>query len=143
MVPLLSLSSADRFLQVQSDDVSHLLLLNRRNSTVEPSLFASELEKFKPFQARIASTIQHQQIALQEISSFWKGLRDLAGKGAGARKWEEKEKRKMQLVKRFAKAREAWAEVKSGIGYAVSLVQSLGFHTNLSTTARASSSIVI
>jgi len=95
-------------------------LLNRRNSTVEPSLFASELEKFKPFQLRIASTIQYQQAALQEIASFWKALRDLAGKGAGARKWEEKEKRKTQLVKRFARAKEGWFEVKEGVGYVIS-----------------------
>ncbi|KIJ40029.1 hypothetical protein M422DRAFT_32438 [Sphaerobolus stellatus SS14] len=102
--------------KVQSDDVSHLLLLNRRNSSVEPSLFSTELEKFKPFQARIASTIQYQQIAIQEIASFWKALKDLVGKGAGARKWEEKEKRKTQLVKRFAREREGWTEVKSGVG---------------------------
>lgn len=33
------------FVQVQSDDLSHLLLLSRRNPGVEPTLFAAELKR--------------------------------------------------------------------------------------------------
>ncbi|KAF8586903.1 BRO1-domain-containing protein [Ramaria rubella] len=102
--------------KIQSDDVSHLLLLNRRNSSVEPSLFASELEKFKPYQTRIQATVQYQQAALQEIGQYWKGLKDLAGRGAGARKWEEKEKRNTASIKQFGRARDTWMEVRGGVG---------------------------
>ncbi|KAG1788082.1 hypothetical protein EV424DRAFT_1629725, partial [Suillus variegatus] len=49
---------------IQADDVSHLLLLNRR----------------KP-----ASR-------LKEIQGLWKNLRDLAGRGPGAKKWDERER---------------------------------------------------
>lgn len=82
---------------------------------MEPTLFASELEKFKSYQTRIHSTIQYQQAALQEIGQFWKALRDLAGRGAGARKWEEKEKRKTSKVKQFGRARDMWMEVREGL----------------------------
>ncbi|KAF5314217.1 hypothetical protein D9758_018179 [Tetrapyrgos nigripes] len=101
--------------KIQSDDVSHLLLLNRRNTGVEPALFAAELEKFRPYQQRLAATIQHQNVAIQEISSFWKTLRDTAGRGAGARKWEEREKKKKDTVRRFSKARDGYMEVKDGL----------------------------
>jgi hypothetical protein len=101
--------------QVQNDDVSHLLLLNRRNSGVEPTLFANELEKFRPYQARLASTSNAQQATIAEIANLWKGLRDKSGKGKGAKKWEEREKRVGSLVKRFAIAREGYLEVADGV----------------------------
>ncbi|KAH8112835.1 BRO1-domain-containing protein [Phellopilus nigrolimitatus] len=69
--------------KIQTDDVSHLLLLNRRNQAVEPTLFAAELEKFKPYQSRLAATVQYEQVALLEITQLWKGLKDLAGRGPG------------------------------------------------------------
>jgi tyrosine-protein phosphatase non-receptor type 23 len=101
--------------QVQNDDVSHLLLLNRRNSGVEPTLFAAELEKFRPYQQRLAHSVHHQQITLQEIAQLWKGLKDLAGRGPGARKWEERERRKKDTVRRFSRARDGYMEVRDGL----------------------------
>lgn len=101
--------------QIQSDDVSHLLLLNRRNQAVEPALFAAELEKFKPFQNSLVSTVQYEQAVLVEITQLWKGLKDLAGRGPGARKWEEREKRKKETMRRFTRARDGYMEVRDGL----------------------------
>ncbi|KAF8902530.1 BRO1-like domain-containing protein [Gymnopilus junonius] len=111
--------------KIQSDDVSHLLLLNRRNSGVEPTLFAAELEKFRPYQQRLDSTVHHQEVALQELTTLWKGLRDLAGRGPGARKWDEREKRKKETVRRFSRARDGYMEVRDG------LAKGLQFYTEL------------
>ncbi|KAI0088362.1 BRO1-like domain-containing protein [Irpex rosettiformis] len=101
--------------KVQTDDVSHLLLLNRRNTGVESTLFAGELEKFKPYQQRLAATIHHEQVIVQEVTSLWRTLRDLAGRGPGARKWEERERRKKDTIKRFSQARDAYMEVRDGL----------------------------
>lgn len=101
--------------KVQNDDVSHLLLLNRRTSGIEPTLFANELEKFRPYQSRLASTTHAQQATLQEIAQLWKNLKDKGGKGKGAKKWEEREKRVHALVKRFGIAREGYLEVSDGV----------------------------
>lgn len=49
------------------------------------------------------------------MTTLWKGLKELAGRGAGARKWEEREKRKVETVKRFAKARDGYMEVRDGL----------------------------
>jgi tyrosine-protein phosphatase non-receptor type 23 len=95
--------------------VSHILLLNRRNSGVEPTLFAAELEKFKPYQQRLNATVQAQEVALQEVSQLWKSLKELAGRGPGARKWEERERRKKDTVRRFSRARDGYMEVRDGL----------------------------
>ncbi|KAG8802942.1 bck1-like resistance to osmotic shock, partial [Serendipita sp. 398] len=116
--------------KVQNDDVSHVLLLNRRNAGVEPSLFATELEKFRPYQSRLAATTHAQQTTIQEIAHMWKSLKDKGGKNKGAKKWEERERRVMALVKRFASAREGYLEVSDG------LMKGLQFYKDLTTLAK-------
>jgi len=101
--------------QIQTDDVSHLLLLNRRNTGVESTLFANELEKFRPYQQRLGSAVHHQQVTLQEVTGLWRKLRDHASRGPGAKKWEEREKRKKDAIKRFSRARDGYMEVRDGI----------------------------
>ncbi|KAL1691231.1 BRO1-like domain-containing protein [Schizophyllum commune] len=115
--------------KVQTDDVSHLLLLNRRNTGVEPTLFAAELEKFRPYQQRLAATAQFQQVVLQEVSFLWKGLRESAGRGPGARKWEERERKKKDTIKRFQRARDGYMEIRDG------LTKGLQFYTDLTELA--------
>jgi len=82
---------------------------------VEPTLFAAELEKFRPYQQRLAATLHRQEGVLQEIASLWKNLKELAGRGAGARRWEEREKKKKSLTQRFSRARDVYMEVRDGL----------------------------
>lgn len=82
---------------------------------MDSTLFAAELEKFKPYQSRLASTAQHEHIALQELTKLWKGLKDFAGRGPGAKKWEEREKRKKDTMRRFTRARDGYMEVRDGL----------------------------
>ncbi|KAE9411111.1 BRO1-domain-containing protein [Gymnopus androsaceus JB14] len=124
--------------KIISDDVSHLLLLNRRNanspnSGVEPALFAAELEKFRPFQVRLAATIQLQENVLKEVEALWKGLQGQGragrgtGKGGAAEKYSEREKRKQDAVERFKRAKEGYMEVRDGIA------KGLNFYTELAS----------
>ncbi|KAL1745989.1 BRO1-like domain-containing protein [Schizophyllum fasciatum] len=115
--------------KVQTDDVSHLLLLNRRNTGVEPTLFAAELEKFRPYQQRLAATVQYQQVALREVAGMWKNLRESVGRGPGARKWEERERKKKDTIKRFQRARDGYMEIRDG------LTKGLQFYTDLTELA--------
>ncbi|KAH8997954.1 BRO1-domain-containing protein [Lactarius akahatsu] len=112
--------------KIQTDDVSHLLLLNRRNPNVEPTIFASELEKFRPYQQRLGQTVHHQQSTIQEITQLWRALKDLAGRGEGARKWDERERRKKEAVRRFSQASERYMEIRDG------LAKGLQFYSELS-----------
>jgi hypothetical protein len=112
--------------KIQTDDVSHLLLLNRRNPNVEPTIFASELEKFRPYQQRLSQAVHHQQSTIQETTQLWRALKDLAGRGEGARKWDERERRKKETVQRFNQASERYMEVRDG------LAKGLQFYSELS-----------
>ncbi|KAH9996261.1 BRO1-like domain-containing protein [Russula vinacea] len=111
--------------KIQADDVSHLLLLSRRNPSVEPTIFAAELEKFRPYQQRLGQTVHHQQATIQEITQLWRTLKDLGGRG-GARKWDERERRKKETVRRFTLASEKYMEVRDG------LAKGLQFYSELS-----------
>ena len=94
--------------------MSHLLLLNHRSSNVEPTLFATELEKFRPYQARVTATITHQESALEELAKLWKALKSGRGR-EWVKKAEAKEKKRMDLVGRLLNAREGWAQVKEAL----------------------------
>jgi hypothetical protein len=59
--------------------------------------------------------VHHQQVVLQEVVTLWKGLKDLAGRGPGARKWDEREKKKKETVRRFSRARDGYMEVRDGL----------------------------
>ncbi|KAF9515975.1 hypothetical protein BS47DRAFT_1341273 [Hydnum rufescens UP504] len=99
--------------KIQSDDVSHLLLLNQRSSNVEPALFATELEKFRPYQARIAVTIRQSEVAIEEIGQLWRSLKTGRGRDL-IRKAEGKDKRKENLVSRLIQSRDSWIRVREG-----------------------------
>lgn len=78
-------------------------------------MFAAELEKFRPYQQRLAATVQHQEATLKEVASLWKGLKEHAGRGSGARKWEERERKKKDVVRRFSNGRDIYMEVRDGL----------------------------
>ena len=78
-------------------------------------MFAAELEKFKPFQNNLIAAVQYEQAAVAEIVQLWKGLKDLADRGPGARKWEEREKRKHETMRRFTRAKDGYMEIRDGL----------------------------
>ena len=111
--------------------MSHLLLLSRRNPNVEPTIFAAELEKFRPYQQRLGQTVHHQHAAVQEITKLWRALKELGGRG-GARKWDERERRKKETVRRFTQASEKYMEVRDGLAsvtfYILLIASNAAFH---------------
>ena len=88
---------------------------------MEPTLFTAELEKFHPYQQRLTSSL-HQEVVLQEVTSLWKGVKDVAGRGAGAHKWDKREKRKKDTVRRFLRMRDGYMEVQDGLAYVFSFL---------------------
>ncbi|KAG8897263.1 bck1-like resistance to osmotic shock, partial [Tulasnella sp. 403] len=112
--------------KVQNDDVSHLLLLNRRSPNVEPSLFAAELEKFRPYQARLGATIQVQSATIDEISVLYKSLTSGSKAREMIRKADIKEKRHGDAIARLSRAKEGWSQTKE------TLTNGLQFYRDLS-----------
>ncbi|SGY19128.1 BQ5605_C014g07568 [Microbotryum silenes-dioicae] len=102
--------------RVQADDISHLLILNRKGSAaLEPSLFATELDKFRAHQSRITATLQHQSSTLAEISADFKVISE--GKKAREMqgRWGEAERHKRDLITRLGHAAQTYGEVRTAL----------------------------
>ncbi|KAG6853664.1 hypothetical protein C0991_002462 [Blastosporella zonata] len=112
--------------KIQTDDVSHLLLLNRRNTGVEPALFAAELEKFRPFQHRIALTLSSTDAALVDIRTLFTSLRSLTSASASSKRWDERERHRRELVRRFDGVKEGYIQVRDGLERGLAFYRELG-----------------
>jgi hypothetical protein len=88
--------------------VSHLLLLDRRNSGVGPTLFAAELEKLSPVSTVLGGDRATAGGCFERSGD---ALKEYAGRRPGARKWEERE----DVARRFSKARDIDMEVQDGL----------------------------
>jgi len=112
--------------KIQNDDVSHLLLLNRRNTNVEPTLFKTELEKFKPLSQRLDSTIRHQALALSELGTAYKALASFARHSKLGRRKGEKAKLADGLKKRFEDTQRGYGEARGGAERGLEFYKDLG-----------------
>ncbi|GEM10228.1 vacuolar protein-sorting protein BRO1 [Rhodotorula toruloides] len=112
--------------KVQNDDISHILLLNRKGAAdVQPNLFATELEKFRPHQQRLTQTLQAQQSTLADINSGFKALTE----GSKARQvqgqWAAAERKKRDLVTRLGRAAQAYNDVRTALDKGLQFYQDL------------------
>ncbi|WWD19275.1 hypothetical protein CI109_103733 [Kwoniella shandongensis] len=111
--------------KVQNDDVSSLLLLNRRSQNVEPQLFASELEKFRPYQGRLAAAVQASQSIIQELEMLVRQVE----KGKGIRELQrgnkDRAKRVREWERKLEQAGQGYNEIRAGLGKGLSYYESL------------------
>jgi len=95
-----------------------VLILNKKNPNIESQLFTSELEKFRPYQTRLAGLIHKQQDLLSEVVRSFKSL---LLQQAGSKEQEEIQNSQQQvdsLIARFRAARGGWEDVREGAQYA-------------------------
>lgn len=110
---------ADLKERIHNDDISQLLILNRKSQNVEPTLFAAELEKFRPHQARLQAAIQQQQVTLQNVQQMFSQLtQGKKGKDIQNR-FAKAERAKKDLQARYKRAYDAFKEVRMGVTYAI------------------------
>ncbi|KAJ9050398.1 bck1-like resistance to osmotic shock [Entomophthora muscae] len=100
--------------RTQMDDISHVLILNKKSPAIEPQIFSSELEKYRGHQNRITSTIHHQQAALAELSSHFKRLSSVSEAQKIHQNWETVNRFRNQLIQRLKAAAEEYHELRNG-----------------------------
>ncbi|KAF9169610.1 bck1-like resistance to osmotic shock [Mortierella sp. AD011] len=104
----------DLKIKTQQDDISNLLILNKKSAGIEPQLFAQELEKFRPHQTRITATVHHQQAVVQELTIHYKELMN----GQEARNlqevWDTTERKRQALADQLLKTKASYVAVKDG-----------------------------
>lgn len=101
--------------KIQSDDVSNLLLLNRRSSNVEPQLFAAELEKFRPYQSRLSSAVGASKTLTGELEAIVQRVERGRGVRERNRGAKEKASRVKSWERRLLRAGASHAEVLDGV----------------------------
>ncbi|PWN42847.1 BRO1-domain-containing protein [Ceraceosorus guamensis] len=111
---------ADLRAKIQSDDISHLLILNRRSPPeAQRSLFSQELEKFKAHQIKLASTSAEQEKVLAELAREWKEITESKVGRRVEGDWNKKFKAKAALIAKLKRAKETNAQARAGVAKAV------------------------
>ncbi|KAJ8098265.1 BRO1-like domain-containing protein [Lipomyces tetrasporus] len=100
--------------KIQEDDISSLLILNKKVPNIEEKLFKSELEKFLPYQKRIAATIYQQAVTLKELTAIWKAILNNPLIKERRAQLDSVDHRKQAAIERFKKAFEGWSDVYHG-----------------------------
>ncbi|CAG8561009.1 2986_t:CDS:2, partial [Acaulospora colombiana] len=101
--------------KTHQDDISHLLILNKKTQNIEPQLFATELEKFAPYRNRITASIHHQQALLQELTVLYKNLMEDEEARTLQERWDQVERKRKDVCERLRKAKDNYLEVKDGL----------------------------
>ncbi|KAG0243458.1 BRO1-like domain-containing protein [Mortierella sp. GBAus27b] len=100
--------------KTQQDDISNLLILNKKSSGIEPQLFAQELEKFRPHQTRVTATIHHQQVLMQELTGHYKELMSRQEARSLQEVWDATERKRQALAEQLLKTRPTYISIKDG-----------------------------
>ncbi|TIB76076.1 BRO1-domain-containing protein [Wallemia mellicola] len=104
--------------KIQNDDVSHLLILNRKAQQVESDMFGSELEKFKDDQKMIDNSISEQLKRLEELNGSWLRLTSTTRAKDIHNKHSESDRRRKEILKKFKKAGDTYFEAADGVNRA-------------------------
>ncbi|KAK9481226.1 BRO1-like domain-containing protein [Lipomyces japonicus] len=103
--------------KVQEDDISSLLILNKKIPNIEEKLFKSELEKFAPYQSRISQTIYLQAVTVKELTGEWRKILDhpLSRKlRIQSTANDDLARRQQVMIERFKKSFQDWHDVYQG-----------------------------
>ena len=106
---------ADLQERVHNDDISQLLILNRKSQNVEPTLFAAELEKFRPHQARIAAAVQAQQSTILVVNRAWEKLTGAKMGRMIQERYAKADRAKKDITAKLKRSYEAYREARAGV----------------------------
>lgn len=101
--------------RIQADDISQLLILNRKAQNIEPALFSAELEKFRAHSGRISATLHLQTSTIQELTAQYKSLVEGKRGKALEETWTHASKRRAKMTSRFQRAQEVHEEIRNGL----------------------------
>lgn len=118
---------------VRDDDISNILVLNRDGDDKDlEKLFSKELQKFKPYQERIAVTLDKQKEAIATLKQLMSKVLDDPAVKSRMKKNEQSKSTMQRQTSAYLDAYESWKTYKSGCEQAPAFYkQLLQFATNL------------
>ena len=124
--------------KARTDDISSVLILNKKTPGIENRVFKSELEKFKPHQIRISATISRQEQLVEELTSTFKLVLENKANKSKQRKWESVSHRIRSRTKELDRAASTYQNISSGLSRAMKFYSDLdSLVENISTEARS------
>lgn len=101
---------------VRSDDISQVLILNKRAITSQDhQLFKTELEKFKPYQTRILQANHKQSSVMKELTRTYGTLLQDKRVRSEQNKYETYSKQRNTVMTRYRRASQAFSDLNAGL----------------------------
>ncbi|KAJ1650009.1 bck1-like resistance to osmotic shock, partial [Dispira simplex] len=109
----------------RQDDISHILLLNRRNKEVEPQIFHNELAKYTPFLDRLSELLDTQRTLIQSLSEAFRTLMELPEANRIQTAWDTVEGQRDRLVQQLEDTRNEYDEIRAHVRQGVAFYNDL------------------
>ncbi|KKY14107.1 putative vacuolar protein-sorting protein bro1 [Phaeomoniella chlamydospora] len=102
--------------KVHNDDISNVLILNKKALVNgESELFQAELEKFRPHQNRLLSTVHKQSSLLKDLTKTYGALLQDKRVRSDQQKYERITKSRGQVMAKYKKAVNAFEDLIQGL----------------------------
>ncbi|OWB54260.1 hypothetical protein B5S28_g105 [[Candida] boidinii] len=111
---------------IHQDDISNILILNKKSNSDMDEVFKQELKKFKPYQDRILETIDTQTPLISDLKILMSDIFDDSIIKKNLKLKQKDLSTKKSVTNKFISAYENWKTYKSGIE------QGYGFYDQLS-----------
>ncbi|CAO3635962.1 unnamed protein product [Cunninghamella echinulata] len=107
--------------KTMKDDITQILVLNKKNTNAEQQIFTTQLGKYQSHQQRISTSIYQQQQTIQELGTAFKQLMELDEARKLQSQWDTAERQHHQVIKKlnttFTDYQDIKASLKSGIEF--------------------------
>ncbi|KAJ5123944.1 uncharacterized protein N7515_007769 [Penicillium bovifimosum] len=113
--------------KVHNDDISNVLILNKKSITGQESqLFDAELEKFRPHQNRLLQAQHKQSSLMKELTKIYGDLLQDKRVQSEQSKYESITRQRNSVMARYKKVYEAFHGLSSGISQARTFYKDMG-----------------
>ncbi|PWW73464.1 BRO1-domain-containing protein [Tuber magnatum] len=118
--------------RVHTDDISNVLILNQKSiQNLEPQLFATELEKFRPHTNRLLTAAHKQSSLMKDLTSAYGDLLQDKRIRAEQSKYEALSRQRNAVLGKFKKTYQAFLDIWAG------LEKAQQFYTEMTETAES------
>lgn len=104
--------------KARKDDISDVLILNKKTPDIEQRVFASELEKFNPHRTRISATISRQEELIEEMTTTFTSVLEDKNNKTKQDRWSRIAERRSESISKFEHAIQSYHELSAGIARA-------------------------
>jgi hypothetical protein len=102
-------------IQVHNDDISSVLILNKKAMSQENQLFKTELEKFRPHQQRLLQAQHKQHSLMKELTRTYSDLLSDKRVRQEQNKYEAFSRQRSTVMSKYKKVHQALLDLQAGL----------------------------